>query len=127
MAIIDNTPLSRLLIRLLALAMIAVMGIVFHNYHANWHYHGLQSGIVIKHAHPLPENAAGTTEHSHSETEFFRLEQLFQAVSSILIAIVLVLLLFIKTNLIVLKPSPACVLKGYNNLSFIRGPPQFLA
>jgi len=122
MAIIKN----KLLHRLFALAMIPVMGLVFHNYHANWHYHGLSNGLVIKHAHPVPDRT-DAANHTHSKSEFFRLEQLYQAISSTLVALVLALILFFLSNRVISKPPVANVSNGHNLFSNIRGPPRLLS
>jgi uncharacterized iron-regulated membrane protein len=75
---------------ILLLSVPAVL-LLFYNQAANWHYHILNDGTAIKHAHPYNSDAQGKTpfqNHQHSHLELLVLSQL----SNILAVLVILLL-----------------------------------
>ena len=76
-------------------AAIAVM-LLHYNKVANWHYHQLENGLVIEHAHPFKassENGKPFEKHQHTELELIILADLFNAIAWIILAMALSLLL----------------------------------
>jgi hypothetical protein len=64
-----------------ALVLIPVMLWLFFNASANWHYHKLPTGEVVKHSHPFSPSPDGSGTpapyqgHEHSAAEYICLDQ----------------------------------------------------
>jgi len=88
---------------------------LFYNQTANWHYHVLQNGQVVEHAHPYKSaKTPGTPfqSHQHSDFEYMVLAQLW--VASAFWAVFLVLSFLIATG-----PRPLRVVR---KVFFIKNP-----
>lgn len=81
---------------------------IFSNNAVNWHYHELDCGQVVQHAHPYNKNAAISddggesatgaipdTKHSHSSSELITL---FMSSGIMLLALSLLVLLFVAAE-----------------------------
>lgn len=84
-----------------ALLVIPAMVLLFHNRVSNWHYHVLHNGIVVEHSHPFSDSKKDSTpfqNHQHSESEFLMLAELSNALTLLVVALVLAGMLLEKTT-----------------------------
>lgn len=118
-----------LLSRISLLALIPLVMLLFHNQLANWHYHVLSNGMLVKHAHPYnkAENPGSPlSNHNHTDFEFFLLGQL--TAISLIIAFLLFALFFAGAGngrLLVGKYPFPFLRQYYLSLHFLRAPPKF--
>ena len=116
--------------RVLILAMIPAAILLFQNHLSNWHYHVLNNGIVVKHAHPYDkaENPGNPfSSHKHTEFEHFILGQL--AGLALLLALILLALAFVFGLYSVLLLSGfrfPFLQQQYCTLQPLRAPPAIL-
>ncbi len=105
---------------------------LFHNSNANWHYHQLPNGQLVKHAHPFQSQAENNPEretgfpfenHHHSEKEIFFLGTISDfhtiVVAECCTTIPLVPENSITLALNVLDPQPGIPMR----FPFLRAPP----
>jgi len=114
--------------KLVALLTIPIVLMLFHNRVANWHFHVLNNGIVVEHAHPF--TASQTAEspyqsHSHSSWEMF----IYEVVTSISVLVILAILSLAKFSFDS-TPKATNTTQGYtpialHALNTYRGPPSF--
>lgn len=109
----------------IALSISAVL-LLFYNDAANWHYHLLQDGTLIRHAHPYtpnPDDHGPFRNHKHSQNDFIFFAQF--SLISVLTALLLVLATPLYTSIIAKittgnKVFPLGVVAGMPSL---RAPP----
>ena len=111
----------------MALALIPVVMLLFHNQLSNWHYHMLSNGMLVKHAHPYDKSEKPATpfsKHQHSDFEFFVLGQL-SAISLILNFLLVLLLIHAGLNQTLLfeRYRLPHLQQQYLSLKFLRAPP----
>lgn len=109
------------------IVLLPVLLMLFHNQLANWHYHVLQNGMVVKHAHPYnkPENAGSPIgNHKHSDSEFLHFGQ-FTDIASLTSFFILTLLFFREKGSQQLGEYFNAVLPQLQlrNLRLLRAPP----
>ena len=83
--------------KILALLTLPLVVGLFYNQAANQHWHKLENGIVVEHAHPFERSSDTTTpfqNHHHSNQDFIILEMLFQATTLLLFFFVLIAAFF---------------------------------
>jgi hypothetical protein len=95
------------------IAIPAIM-LLYYNYMANWHYHQLDNGLIIKHAHPYQpaaDNSIPFQGHKHTDLEL----TVLASFSNILAVVVfLLVLLHVSGHVRVVSSLPLPV--------FIRSP-----
>ena len=98
---------------------------LFFNQVAFWHYHILENGVVVEHAHPFKNNTLPGTpyqQHQHSDFEYSLLAQISSSIG--LLVFLLVLGLFINNNPVRLSIQPiARLIPVYFSVNRLRGPP----
>ncbi len=98
---------------------------LFFNQVAFWHYHILENGVVVEHAHPFKNSTLPGTpyqQHQHSDFEYSLLAQL--SIITGLLVLLLVLGLFIN-NISVSLPgiAGADIQPIHLSVYRLRGPP----
>lgn len=76
----------------ITLSLSAVL-MLFYNDAANWHYHLLQDGTLIRHAHPFSpagEDNGPFRNHKHNQTDFIFFAQI--SIISVILALAILLL-----------------------------------
>lgn len=115
--------------KLKQLILIITMPLVmwlFFNQVAFWHYHVLDNGIVVEHAHPFKNKPIPGTpyqSHQHSDFEYSLLAQISNMISLLLFAMVLGLFLhnisrYYREGYQSFIPDP-----GHYLIHRLRGPP----
>jgi len=109
------------------IVLLPVLLMLFHNQLANWHYHVLQNGMVVKHAHPYnkAENAGSPAgNHKHSDSEFLHFGQ-FTDIAYLIFFFILTLLFFREKGSKQLGEYVNTALAQLQllNLRFLRAPP----
>lgn len=98
---------------------------LFFNQVAFWHFHILENGVIIEHAHPFQNNTQTGTpyqKHHHSDFEYTLLAQISTIAG--LLVLILVLGLFINNIHISLPGLPVTHLQPvYLSVYRLRGPP----
>ena len=98
---------------------------LFFNQVAFWHYHILENGVVVEHAHPFKNSTLPGTpyqKHQHSDFEYSLLAQISSIIG--LLVFLLVLGLFINNNPVRLSIQPtARLIPTYFSVNRLRGPP----
>jgi hypothetical protein len=77
--------------KLAAFLVIPAMVLLFHNRVSNWHFHVLHNGMVVEHSHPYSDSKKDGTpyqNHPHSDSEFLMLAQLSNALTLLVVALV---------------------------------------
>lgn len=72
-----------------------VLGL-FYNQAANWHFHLLENGTMIEHAHPFNDTKRPETpfqDHTHTDLEYIFLAQLFNLLVSLVFVLCLLLII----------------------------------
>jgi len=105
--------------------MIFVLGL-FYNQAANWHFHVLENGTMIEHAHPFEDDSRSQTpfqNHNHTAMEYNFLAQFSNLL--VLLVVALVLLLIISRGVISYFPSYSFFFIQTPDLSgrLLRAPP----
>jgi hypothetical protein len=70
--------LCRFIGKYILLLSIPAVLMLFYNQSANWHYHILKNGTVVKHAHPYSNDSQGNApfqKHQHTDLELIVLSQ----------------------------------------------------
>ncbi|TVQ09949.1 MAG: hypothetical protein EA361_14760 [Bacteroidetes bacterium] len=98
---------------------------LFFNQVAFWHYHILENGVVVEHAHPFKNSTLPGTpyqQHQHSDFEYSLLAQISSIIG--LLVFLVVLGLFMNNNLkrLAIKPT-ARLIPVYFSVNRLRGPP----
>lgn len=99
---------------------------LFFNQVAFWHYHILDNGIVVEHAHPFknsPKQGTPYQSHQHSDFEYTILAQVSNITTLLLIGIVLGLLFKFTTHPKNYARVAATVTSEYLSIERLRGPP----
>lgn len=114
--------------QLLVLLSLPLVIWLYHNQMVNWHYHQMDNGAVIKHAHPYSSSripGKPYQDHQHTTAEIFMLALLFSSAS--LLALLIVLgVLFSHLSTASLSPRTSkSVVFGYHQTNHLRGPPVF--
>lgn len=111
--------------------LIPVLLMLFYNQLANWHYHVLTNGMVVKHAHPYDkpdqtENPANN--HKHSDSEFFFFYQ-FSDLASLLTFLLFAMLIFTaRSHKSLYDYYNSCLhQQQLRNLRLLRAPPAPIA
>ncbi|GAO29351.1 hypothetical protein [Geofilum rubicundum] len=119
---------NRKIKQLLVLLSLPFLIWLYHNQMVNWHYHQMDNGAVIKHAHPYSSAripGQPYQDHQHTSAEFFMLALLFSSTSLLAILIVLgILFSCLNTSLFIPRTSRLIVF-GYQWTNQLRGPPVF--
>ncbi len=119
---------NRKIKQLLVLLSLPFVFWLYHNQMVNWHYHVMDNGAVIKHAHPYSSSripGKPYQDHQHTTAEFFMLALLFSSTSLLAILLVLgILFSHLTTSLFVTRTSPSIVF-GFSQTNLLRGPPAF--
>jgi hypothetical protein len=100
---------------------------LFWNNAVNRHYHQLPNGIVVEHAHPYNKTDSGTNSpfqnHRHNDLEYLILDLVYNAVSTIVPAVMLVKVMTeLKPRKLLLRPLPV-IGSVYFRLPLLRAPP----
>ncbi len=118
---------SRKIRQILAVFLLPLVMWLFFNQIAYRHYHLLDNGIVVEHAHPFKNNMQKDTpyqKHTHTDAEFFFLAQISASTF---------LLVFFFAFLGLLRPDSQLILSFFRPVHFyqitlssnrLRGPPQ---
>lgn len=119
---------SRKIRQLLVLLSLPFVMWLYHNQMVNWHYHQMDNGAVIKHAHPYASSripGQPYQNHQHTTAEFFMLALLLASPS--LLAVLMVLgILFAHLSTSQFTPRTfQSVVFGYDQTNPLRGPPVF--
>jgi hypothetical protein len=106
------------------------MFLLFHNRVSNWHYHILHNGIVVEHSHPY-SNAKKTgtpfQNHRHTDSEFLMLAELSNALTLLVVALVVAGMMLERTTQHSMLASPDFVFKPHCSSNLLRAPPVFSA
>lgn len=98
---------------------------LFFNQVAFWHFHILENGVIIEHAHPFKNNTQSGTpyqKHHHSDFEYSLLAQISTITG--LLVLLLVLGLYINSIRVILPGLPGIHLQpAYFSVYRLRGPP----
>lgn len=97
-----------------------------HNQLTNWHYHILNNGSVIMHAHPYRSSTIPDTpyqKHHHSSFEYLVLSVLFNTIPLIVLAWVLGLLLHFRVRKLESVSGAETMRYGFLRAITLRGPP----
>lgn len=87
--------------KLAAFLVIPAMVLLFHNRVSNWHFHVLHNGIVVEHSHPYSDSKKDGTpfqNHQHSDSEFLMLAELSNALTVLVVALMVAGMLLEKTT-----------------------------
>jgi predicted Na+-dependent transporter len=116
--------------RLLSIAILPLVMLLFYNQVANWHYHKLHNGIVVEHAHPFPNSKTAESpyeNHTHTEFEFLIFGFLSSTIGLVVLLILIATLIFSSFTERYYKYSKVHIITDY--LPAIhphRGPPSYL-
>ena len=117
--------------KLKQLILIITMPLVmwlFFNQVAFWHYHVLENGIVVEHAHPFKNKPIPGTpyqSHQHSDFEYSLLAQISNMISLLLFAMVLGLFLQNISSQFIKEYQSFIPIPGHYRIHRLRGPPVF--
>jgi len=116
---------KKLIFILLSLILVVWLN---HNQMTNWHFHVMNNGAMVVHAHPYESNTIPGTpfqEHDHNNFEFLFLTLVFNAVPLLLAFLVVGLLFSFKSGFFLLIPFARDLLRGFYRTLLLRGPPSF--
>ncbi len=99
---------------------------LFYNQAANWHFHRLENGCVMQHAHPYQKSGWGNTpfqDHKHTPIECSILSTISQIAWALWWPALITIGFYpgiLKLNFPVAQPLARGVFSG---LTYLRGPP----
>ena len=102
---------------------------LYHNQITNWHYHVLDNGTVMKHAHPYKSSTVPGTpfqKHHHNSFEFLFLSLIYSAVPLLAALLVLGILFQIQPKSAFTFLPEGDLQHGFYHALRLRGPPNFL-
>ena len=100
-----------------------------HNQLTNWHYHVMNNGSVVMHAHPYKSNPIPDTpyqKHHHSSFEYLLLSVLFQTIPLLVLVWFLGLLLDFSIRKLQAVSGEGDKRYGFLRALTLRGPPAFI-
>lgn len=100
---------------------------LYHNQITNWHYHVLDNGTVMKHAHPYKSSTVPGTpfqKHHHNSFEFLFLSLIYSAVPLLVALLVLGILFTTQTRRAHQTLLESDLQHGFYRALKLRGPPQ---
>lgn len=107
------------------LTLPAVLWLYF-NQAAFWHFHILENGIVVEHAHPFKNNPKPGTpyqSHHHSDFEYSILAQLSQILGILLLLVIAGLFLLKSKHYLYPSYDSITLTSTYGKAIRLRGPP----
>lgn len=114
--------------RLFLLLTIPAILALFFNQSTNVHYHILNDGSTITHAHPYTsstENDSPIQKHKHSALELIIISQLSNVLSFITIALAVFGFLFLYKKIVTAKPVEKFYISAYYKFVQLRAPPAY--
>lgn len=97
-----------------------------HNQVTNWHYHILNNGSVVMHAHPYKSSSIPDTpyqKHHHSSFEYLVLSVLFNTIPLLVAVWILGLLLCFRLKDLLVVYREGHMQYGFCRTLTLRGPP----
>jgi hypothetical protein len=129
-----NTPnymtRNKWYLKFAALLVIPAMVLLFHNRVSNWHYHVLYNGIVVEHSHPFSDSKKDGSpfqNHQHSDSEFLMLAELSNALTLLVVALMVAGLLLEKTTRQTTRPRIIFLSEQGSAANPLRAPPNISA
>jgi hypothetical protein len=116
----------RKLKQIFVLITLPLVMFLFFNQVAFWHFHVLDNGIVVEHAHPFKNNPKPGTpfqNHHHTDFEYSVLAQISNAISLLVFSVLLAGVfqgLFVN---IIPKPLVIPLQSSFLSAHRLRGPP----
>lgn len=120
---------KRFIQKLFILLSLPLVFWLYHNQITNWHYHVMDNGTVMKHAHPYKSSTVPGTpfqKHHHNSFEFLFLSLIYSAVPLLVALLVLGVLFQIQPRRVLLTLSAGDLQYGFYRALNLRGPPQLL-
>ncbi len=112
--------------RLIILFTLPLVLWLFFNQVAYWHYHVMDNGIVIEHAHPFQNNTQSGTpyqQHQHTDFEYTLLAQASNMISLLVFLLILGLFFNISLAPVHYFYEATGIPSGYLSALRLRGPP----
>jgi hypothetical protein len=114
---------------LLVLSVPAVL-MLFYNHSANWHYHMLNDGTMVKHAHPFSNDTQDNTpfqKHKHSDIELTVLAQLYNILQLLVFILLISSLIAVVNQGAKQLPALAHLKPIFLEALSLRGPPMLIS
>ena len=113
--------------KIVTLSIVPLLVFIFVNQSVNTHYHKLDDGLVISHAHPYAKSndLADTPfqQHKHTKAQFFLLAQVSSVFLPFVVLSFLSLGIFSSHKLHFVSASRGFVEQAQTCLHFLRAPP----
>ena len=102
--------------------------LLFFNQVAYWHYHILENGLVVEHAHPYKNNTIPDypfQKHHHSDFEYTLLAQISQLAGILIFFVLASYIFFTSAHQLLLQNHAIFLQHDYLEVKNPRGPPYF--
>ncbi len=115
------------LAKIVTLSIVPLLVFMLVNQSVNLHYHKMDDGVVVSHAHPYADTndlgGESFPQHEHTKTQFFILAQLTTGFAPILVFFAISFILFAFRRLPVPVYDESFVLSRTAGLRLLRAPP----